>query len=49
MAKKGDWVQIHNIVLKPEERSSALPEDTKKHPLEMWVKGYLQADAIIAS
>ena len=45
MAKKGDWVQIHNIVLKPEERSSALPEDTKKHPLEMWVKGYLQADA----
>ena len=47
MAKKADWVQIHNIVLKPEERSSALPEDTKKHPLEMWVKGYLQADAKI--
>ena len=42
MAKKGDWVQIHNIVLTPEERSSALPEDTKSHPLEMWVKGYLQ-------
>ena len=45
MAKKGDWVQIHNIVLKPEERSSALPEDTKQHPLEMWVKGYIQSDA----
>lgn len=45
MAKKGDWVQIHNVVLNPEERSSALPEDTKKHPLEMWVKGYLQSDA----
>ncbi len=45
MAKKGDWVQIHNIVLNPEERSNALPEDTKKHPLEMWVKGYLQSDA----
>ena len=44
MAKKGDWVQIHNIVLTPEERSSALPEDTKSHPLEMWVKGYLQQD-----
>ena len=28
----------------PEERSSALPEDTKSHPLEMWVKGYLQQD-----
>lgn len=45
MAKKGDWVQIHNIVLKPEERSEALPADTKAHPLEMWVKGYLQNDA----
>lgn len=40
-AKKGDWVRIHNIVLKPEERSSHLPEDTQKVPLEMWVKGFL--------
>ncbi len=49
MAKKGDWVPIHNIVLTPEERSSALPEDTKSHPLEMWVKGYLQKDAEMGS
>ena len=47
MAKKGDWVQIHNIVLQPEERSDSLPEDTKIHPLEMWVKGWLQQDAEI--
>ena len=47
MAKKGDWVQIHNIVLAPEERSDSLPEDTKIHPLEMWVKGWLQRDAAI--
>ncbi|MBR3382197.1 MAG: 2-amino-4-ketopentanoate thiolase [Clostridia bacterium] len=47
MAKKGDWVQIHTVVLPPEERSSALPEDTKANPLEMWVKGYLQQDAEI--
>lgn len=40
-ARKGDWVRIHNIVLKPEERSSNLPEDTQKVPLEMWVKGFL--------
>ncbi|HHV45491.1 MAG TPA: 2-amino-4-ketopentanoate thiolase [Tissierellia bacterium] len=40
-AKKGDWVRIHNIVLKPEERSPHLPEDTQKVPLEMWVKGFL--------
>ncbi|MBO4384124.1 MAG: 2-amino-4-ketopentanoate thiolase [Clostridia bacterium] len=47
MAKKGDWVQIHNIVLPPEERSGSLPEDTKANPLEMWVKGYLVNDAEI--
>ncbi len=47
MAKKGDWVQIHNIVLDPAERSEALPEDTKVNPLEMWVKGHLLADAEI--
>ncbi len=39
-AKKGDWVQIHQIVLKPEERAPQVPEDTKKVPLEFWVKGY---------
>ena len=45
MIKKGTWVQIHNIVLRPEERTGKLPEGTKKVPLEMWVKGFLCADA----
>ena len=40
-AKKGDWVRIYNIVLKPEERQGSLPEDTKKVPFEMWDKGFL--------
>lgn len=44
-AKKGDYVQIHEIVLKPEERTGKLPEDTKKVPLELWVKGFLNHDA----
>lgn len=43
-AKKGDWVRIHKIVLKPEERSPHLPEDTQKVPLEMWDKGFLLND-----
>ncbi len=47
MVKKNAWVQIHKIILKPEERSQNLPEDTKKVPLEMWVKGRLLADACI--
>ena len=29
MAKKGDWVRIHNIVLKAEQRTGKLPEDTR--------------------
>lgn len=46
-AKKGDWVQIHRVVLNPGERSPQLPEDTKKVPLEMWQKGFITHDAII--
>jgi len=45
--KKGDWVQIHQIVLKPEERAAHLPEDTKKVPLELWVKGFALEDGKI--
>lgn len=47
LAKKGDWVQIHKIVLKPEERTGKLPQETKKVPLELWVKGFLNEDAKI--
>ena len=47
MVKKGEWVQIHKIVLTPEQRAPQVPEDTKKVPLELWVKGYLQQDANI--
>ena len=47
MAKKGDWVRIHKIILKAEERTGKLPEDTQKVPLEMLTKGYLLADAEI--
>ena len=30
MAEKGDWVRIHSIVLKADERTAKLPEDTQK-------------------
>ncbi len=49
LAKKGDWVQIHYIVLKPEERTGKLPEETKKVPLELWVKGFINEEAAIGS
>ena len=44
MAKKGDWVRIHSIILTPEQRSAAVPDDTKSVPLEQWTKGYLHDD-----
>lgn len=47
MIKKGEWVQIHRIVLEASERAPQVPDDTKKVPLELWVKGYLQHDANI--
>ena len=46
-AKAGDFVRIHNIVLKVGERADNLPEDTKKVPLEMWDKGFLEKEAEI--
>lgn len=47
MIKKGEWVRIHKIILEPSERAPQVPDDTKASPLEMWDKGFLQADAEI--
>ena len=49
MPKKGDWVMIHGIVLTEKERAANVPEDTRRVPLEMWVKGYLEEDGEIGS
>ena len=45
--KKGDWVQIHNVILKSGERSPDVPEDTQRVPLEAWVNGWAQNEAEI--
>ncbi len=47
MVKKGEWVRIHSVVLKAEERTAKIPEDTQKCDLLMWTKGFLQEDAEI--
>ncbi|MEJ5272873.1 MAG: 2-amino-4-oxopentanoate thiolase subunit OrtA [Spirochaetota bacterium] len=47
MIKKGEWVKIEKILLKPEERTAKLPEETKKVPYVVHVNGYLQNDAEI--
>lgn len=45
MPEKGEWVRIHRVILKPDERAPQVPDDTKKVPLEMWVKGELLQNA----
>ncbi|MGE4572030.1 MAG: 2-amino-4-oxopentanoate thiolase subunit OrtA [Candidatus Izemoplasmatales bacterium] len=45
MIKKDTWVQIKKVILKSEERAGNLPEETKKVPLIMWVKGFLLKEA----
>ena len=47
MAKHGDWVRIHRVILPAAERTANLPEDTRKVPFEMWVKGHLLEDGEI--
>lgn len=44
---KGQWVEIEEILLKPEERTGNIPEETKKVPLLMRMKGFLVNDAQI--
>lgn len=47
MVRKGEWVRIHKVILRADERTARLPEDTQKCDLEMWTKGFLQEDAEI--
>ena len=46
-AKKGDWVQVQNVVLKAGHRAPQVPEDTQKCDLKLWVKGIAQHDGEI--
>ena len=40
-------MHIHAIVLKAEQRTGRIPEDTQRCDLEMWTKGFLLNDAEI--
>lgn len=44
LAKKGEWVQVENVVLPAGERAPQVPEDTQKCDLKLWVKGLLNED-----
>lgn len=40
-AKRGDLVEIHKAILKPDQRPDTLPSSTKLVPYEGWIKGFL--------
>jgi hypothetical protein len=45
----GTWVEIHRVVLRPDERAAHIPEDTRAVPLEMRVKGFLVDPAALGA
>lgn len=47
VGRKGQWVEIHRIVLPAGQRAPQVPEETQRVPLEMRTKGFLDADARI--
>jgi hypothetical protein len=47
LVRAGTWVEIYSVVLAADERAEHIPEDTKRVPLEMRVKGLLVADAAL--
>lgn len=43
--RRGTWVEIHGVILTVGERAPQVPDDTRRVPLEMRVKGFLLEDA----
>jgi len=43
-ALRGDLVQIHKVILTPEQRLEDIPACTKRVPYEAWIKGFLLDD-----
>ncbi|KLU59755.1 hypothetical protein CEB3_c38890 [Peptococcaceae bacterium CEB3] len=41
VARRGQWVEIGNVVLPAGERAPQVPEDTARVPLEMRLRGFL--------
>jgi len=41
LVKKGAWVTIESIVLKPSKRPHSVPDDTRRTDFKKWVNGTL--------
>lgn len=47
MVAAGTWVEVQRTLLEPEQRSSALPEETRTCPYVLRMSGFLTAEAEI--
>lgn len=47
MLSKGNYVEIEMLVLSPEDRALNIPEETRKTPLSLWAKGFLEEESEI--
>lgn len=47
MVKKNAYVEVHKVIFEPNERTAKIPEETKKVPYEMFIKGFLLCDSSI--
>ena len=45
MIARGSWVELARVVLEPGERAPQVPEETKRVPLELRVRGFLAREA----
>ena len=45
VARRGQWVRIHRVILDAQDRAPNLPADTKATPLQSWTNGFLEEDA----
>ena len=44
MIKKGTWIEVEETVLMPKDRSTNIPDETKKTPLKSWIRGKCISD-----
>ncbi len=44
-ANRGDFIQVHKVILEPNQRMEGLPSSTKSVPYDCWIKGFLMDES----
>lgn len=48
MIKKGTWIEVEETVLESSDRAANIPEETRKTPLKVWIRGFCENDCEIS-